>query len=161
IVKTVPNRGYQLAATVSALPRDSRTHAAATTGPAANTGIALRRGQRGLTFRGWSILLSGMAVAVAIAGAFMLYWSPPMTLPLPDRPSIAVLPFVNVGGDRAQDYFSEGISEDVTTNLSKFRELFVVARNSASTYGNRDVDVRDAGRRLGVRFILHGSVRRD
>src|SRR5262249_48357770 len=112
-------------------------------------------------FRGRSILLSGMAVAVAAAAAFVLYWSRPTALPLPDRPSIAVLPFVNVGGDRAQGYFSEGISEDGATSLSKFGELFVVARNSAFAYGNRDIDVRDAGRRLGVHFILHGSVRRD
>jgi TolB-like protein/tetratricopeptide (TPR) repeat protein len=84
-----------------------------------------------------------------------------VALPLPDRPSIAVLPFVNMSGDPLQDYFSDGLSEDLTTSLSKFASLFVIARNSAFQYKNRNVDAKRIGRDLGVRYVLEGSVRRD
>ncbi len=82
-------------------------------------------------------------------------------LPLPDRPSIAVLPFTNRSGDAQQDYFADGISEDLITNLSKFAGLFVIARHSAFRYRGTDLDVRQIGRELGVRYLLVGSVRRD
>ena len=81
-------------------------------------------------------------------------------LTLPDRPSIAVLPFQNMSGDPEQDYFSDGISEDVITTLSRFTDLFVIARNSSFTYRGTSVDVRQVGRELGVRYVLEGSVRR-
>jgi adenylate cyclase len=83
------------------------------------------------------------------------------TLPLPDRPSIAVLPFTNRSGDPQQDYFADGISEDLITSLSKFAGLFVIARHSAFRYRGTDLDVRKIGRELGVRYLLGGSVRRD
>jgi TolB-like protein len=79
---------------------------------------------------------------------------------LPDRPSIAVLPFTNLGGDLAQEYFADGIVEDITTALSRMRWLFVIARNSSFTYKRRAVDVRRVGRELGVRYVLEGSVRK-
>ena len=79
---------------------------------------------------------------------------------LPKTPSIAVLPFKNMSGDLEQEYFSDGISEDLTTALSRFGWLFVIARNSAFTYKGKAVDVRQAGRELGVRYVLEGSVRR-
>jgi len=82
------------------------------------------------------------------------------TLPLPDRPSIAVLPFDNMSGDPAQEYFADGISEDLITGLSRIRWLFVIARNSTFVYKNRAVDVRQVARELGVRYVLEGSVRR-
>jgi adenylate cyclase len=82
-------------------------------------------------------------------------------LPLPDRPSIAVLPFTNRSGDTEQDYFADGISEDLITSLSKFAGLFVIARHSAFRYRGTDLDVRQIGRELGVRYLLVGSVRRD
>jgi TolB-like protein/Tfp pilus assembly protein PilF len=81
-------------------------------------------------------------------------------LPLPDRPSIAVLPFDNMSGDASQEYFSDGISEDLITGLSRIRWLFVIARNSTFVYKNRAVDVRQVARELGVRYVLEGSVRR-
>jgi adenylate cyclase len=81
-------------------------------------------------------------------------------LPLPDKPSIAVLPFNNMSGDPEQDYFSDGITEDIITELSRFRSLFVIARNSAFTYKGRAVDVRDVGRELGVSYAVEGSVRK-
>jgi len=83
------------------------------------------------------------------------------SLPLPDKPSIAVLPFANMSGDPDQEHVADGIVEDITTELSRFRELFVIARNSSFQYKGRAVDVRQVGRELGVRYVLQGSVRRD
>jgi TolB-like protein len=85
---------------------------------------------------------------------------PRFALPLPDRPSIAVLPFSNMSGDAEQDYFADGISEDIITGLSKLRWFFVIARNSSFTYKGRVVDLRQVGRELGVRYVLEGSVRK-
>src|SRR5271166_1456071 len=77
-----------------------------------------------------------------------------------DKPSIAVLPFQNMSGDPEQEYFADGMSEEITTALSRIRWLFVIARNSAFTYKGRSVDLRQAGRELGVRYVLEGSVRK-
>jgi TolB-like protein/class 3 adenylate cyclase len=85
--------------------------------------------------------------------------SPPM-LALPGKPSVAVLPFQNMSGDAEQDYFADGMAEDITTALSRFRFLFVIARNSSFTYKGRAVDVKQVGRELGVRYVLEGSVRK-
>ena len=82
------------------------------------------------------------------------------TLPLPDKPSIAVLPFTNISGDAEHEYFADGIAEDIITGLSRLRWLFVIARNSSFAYKGRNVDVRQVGRELGVRYILEGSVRK-
>jgi len=81
-------------------------------------------------------------------------------LPLPDKPSIAVLPFVNMSGDPEQEYFSDGITEEIITALSKTPELFVIARTSSFKYKGKEVDVRTVGRELGVRHVLEGSVRK-
>ena len=83
------------------------------------------------------------------------------TLELPDKPSIAVLPFTNMSGDPEQGYFADGIVDDVITELSRFSELFVIARNSSFQYKGNPVDVRQIGRELGVRYVLEGSIRRD
>jgi adenylate cyclase len=81
-------------------------------------------------------------------------------LVLPDKPSIAVLPFENMSGDPEQEYFADGMVEEIITGLSRLRWLFVIARNSSFTYKGRSVDVRQVGRELGVRFVLEGSVRK-
>ena len=81
-------------------------------------------------------------------------------LPLPDKPSIAVLPFQNMSGDSEQEYFADGMVEDIITALSHFRNLFVIARNSSFTYKGRAVDIKLVGRELGVRYVLEGSVRK-
>ena len=81
-------------------------------------------------------------------------------LGLPDRPSIAVLPFANMSGDAEQDYFADGMVEDIITGLSRIRWLLVIARNSSFAYKGRAVDVKQVGRDLGVRYILEGSVRK-
>jgi len=83
--------------------------------------------------------------------------SPP---PLPDRPSIAVLPFENMSGDPEQEYFADGMVEEIITALSRFKSLFVIARNSSFTFKGKAVDIKEVGRRLGVRYVLEGSVRK-
>jgi adenylate cyclase len=84
----------------------------------------------------------------------------PPVLPLPDKPSIAVLPFQNMSADPEQDYFAEGMVEEIITALSRIRWLFVIARNSSFTYKGQGVDVKRIGRELGVRYVLEGSVRK-
>src|SRR5262249_46452015 len=79
---------------------------------------------------------------------------------LSDNPSIAVLPFTNMSGDPGQEYFSDGITEDIITELSRFRSLFVIARNSSFAYKGRSPDLREVGRQLGSRYVAEGSVRR-
>jgi TolB-like protein/Flp pilus assembly protein TadD len=83
-----------------------------------------------------------------------------LALALPDKPSIAVLPFENMSGDPEQEYFADGIVEEIITALSRFKWLFVIARNSSFTFKGKAVDVKEVGRRLGVRYVLEGSVRR-
>ena len=86
--------------------------------------------------------------------------SAPPPLALPDRPSIAVLPFQNLSGDPEQEYFADGMVEDIITALSHFKSLFVIARNSSFTYKGKPVDIKQVGRELGVRYVLGGSVRK-
>ncbi len=81
-------------------------------------------------------------------------------LALPDKPSIAVLPFQNMSGDPEQEYFADGLAEDIITELSRFRSFFVIARNSSFVYKGRAVDIRSVGRELGVRYVLEGGVRK-
>jgi len=81
-------------------------------------------------------------------------------LPLPGKPSIAVLPFENMSGDPEQEYFADGMVEEITTALSRFKSLFVIARNSSFTFKGQAVDIREIGRQLGVRYVLEGSVRK-
>src|SRR5207244_11794849 len=119
-------------------------------------------------------LLAAAAVLLVGAGAVGVWkyasrdGSPPAqvatgpapTLQLPDKPSIAVLPFVNMSEDPKQEYFSDGMTEDLITALSQISSLFVIARNSAFTYKGRAVKVQDVGNELGVRYVLEGSVRK-
>jgi TolB-like protein/class 3 adenylate cyclase/Flp pilus assembly protein TadD len=94
--------------------------------------------------------------ASAVAGAS----NTTMPLALPDKPSIAVLPFQNMSGDPEQDYFADGMVEDIITGLSRSKSLFVIARNSSFTYKGKAVDIKQVGRELGVRYVLEGSVRK-
>ncbi len=85
---------------------------------------------------------------------------PPAALALPDKPSVAVLPFTNMSTDPEQEFFSDGIAEDIITALSRYPSLFVIARNSSFTYKGRTVDVKAVGREFGVRYVLEGSMRK-
>jgi adenylate cyclase len=85
---------------------------------------------------------------------------PPARLALPDKPSIAVLPFQNMSDDPSQDYFVDGRAEDIIAGLSQIKWLFVIARNSSFTYKGKAVDVRQVGRELGVRYVLEGGARK-
>jgi len=107
--------------------------------------------RRGYRFTG-PVRLRDAAAAPSGAGAPELL--------LPNQPSIAVLPFQNMSGDPEQDYFADGMVEEITTSLSRFRSLFVIARNSSFTYKGRPVEVKQVGRELGVRYLLEGSVRK-
>jgi TolB-like protein/Flp pilus assembly protein TadD len=126
----------------------------------------------GIAHRAW--VVAGLALIMAVIVAVRYLSRPPLSpqssalvtqeaqpaLPLPDKPSIVVLPFVNMSGDPAQEYFSDGITEDLTTALAKVSALFVIARNSAFVYKGKPVDVKAVSRELGVRYVLEGSVRR-
>jgi adenylate cyclase len=97
---------------------------------------------------------------IAVSGTGQPGASAKPALALPDKPSIAVLPFTNLSGDAEQDYFADGIVEDIITALSRVHWLFVIARNSSFTYKGKAVDVKQVGRELGVRYVLEGSVRK-
>jgi adenylate cyclase len=107
--------------------------------------------------RAWRVRLTGQTPSAVKPGLVM---SQPHVLPPPDKPSIAVLPFQNMSGDPEQDYFADGMAEDIITALSRFKALFVIARNSSFTYKGHAVDVKQVGRELGVRYVLEGSVRK-
>ena len=117
-----------------------------------------------------TIAAAGVMVLVALA-AVIIWWRPwapsvepasveRMAFPLPDKPSIAVLPFTNMSGDPEQEYFADGITEDITTGLSKFGLFFVISRNSTFAYKGVSVNVKDVARDLGVQYVLEGSVRK-
>ena len=118
----------------------------------------------------WPSITAGVVGLVAVAGVitWLKPWAPDvepasierMAFPLPDKPSIAVLPFVNMSDDPAQEYFADGMTEDLITDLSKVSGLFVISRNSTFVYKGRSVPVRQVSEDLGVRYVLEGSVRR-
>src|SRR5256714_168765 len=107
--------------------------------------------------RAWHMRLGSDAVSLLPLHSSAV---PAQTLALPDKPSIAVLAFQNMSGDAEQEYFADGIAEDIITTLSKSRWLFVIARNSSFTYKGHAVDIKQIGRELGVRYVLEGSVRK-
>jgi adenylate cyclase len=132
----------------------------------AETGTGLRRL--------WVVLATTGSVLVLLAIAAWVTWprplgllidvagvsGPPVDPSLPEKPSIAVLPFENMSADPEQEYFADGITEDLTTELARIQHLFVISRNSAFTYKGKPVKVEDVGRELGVRYVLEGSVRK-
>jgi adenylate cyclase len=116
---------------------------------------------------GGLLLLAGTVIAVRYHSvpklspqSSSLITQEAQVLPLPDKPSIAVLPFTNMSGDPEQEYFSDGMTEDIITDLSKLSGLFVIARNSTFTYKGKAADVKNVGRELGVRYVLEGSVQK-
>jgi len=107
--------------------------------------------------RVWRMRISGEAASASPQSGF---FGPLQSRPFPDKPSIAVLPFQNMSGDPEQEYFADGIAEDVLTTLSKIQELLVIARNSSFVFKGQARDVREIGRILGARYVLEGSVRK-
>jgi adenylate cyclase len=107
--------------------------------------------------RAWRVRLGGQAAATAQPASPA---SQAPALALPDKPSIAVLPFQNMSGDPEQEYFADGMVEEIITALSRFKSLFVIARNSSFTYKGKAVDIKQVGGELGVRYVLEGSVRK-
>jgi adenylate cyclase len=141
IIKTVPRRGYRFMAPVLC--------AAAAPPPSGTAGVPP------------ALMLAGGTPAVPGTAAPPVWSDPgPRLLSSLDRPAVAVLPFANLSSDPQQDYISDGIAEDITTELSRFSELMVIARNSAFQYKGKAVDIRQIGRELGARYVLEGSVRR-
>ncbi len=137
-------------------------------GPAADHGtVAAATAKRSLR---WPVVAGGLAVLVMVAGIALWQrpWAPReepasetnMAFPLPDKPSIAVLPFENMSGDPEQEYFADGIVEDIITDLSKISGLFVIARNSSFAYKGKKTDIRTVAKELGVLYVVEGSVRR-
>ncbi len=129
----------------------------------------------GIAHRNW--VAGGVGGLLLVVGTIVALWyrshpplsiqdsalrteAAPAALPLPDKPSIVVLPFVNMSEDPKQEYFSDGITEDLTSDLSRISSLFVIARNSAFTYKGKAVNVQEIGKELGVRYVLEGSVRK-
>ncbi len=108
--------------------------------------------------RAYEVKAQGEAVSSALGEASSLGDGKPLALP--DKPSIAVLPFKNMSGDPEQEYFTDGMVEDIITALSRFKSLFVIARNSSFTYKGKAVEIKQVGRELGVRYVLEGSVRK-
>jgi TolB-like protein len=117
--------------------------------------------RKGFRFVGTVLTQLGRPDNEDSVAAFADHVGPPRSeLPQPDRPAIAVLPFTNMSGDREQEYFSDGISEDIITALSKLRWFFVIARNSTFVYKGRSVHISQIARELGVRYVVEGSVRK-
>jgi TolB-like protein/Flp pilus assembly protein TadD len=117
----------------------------------------------------WAVLAGMVVVILGAVAVWNFYFRLPsiepasverMAFPLPDKPSIAVLPFVNMSGDPEQEYFSDGMTEDLITNLSQVSGLFVIGRNSTFTYKEKPVNIRQVAEELGVRYVLKGSVRK-
>jgi adenylate cyclase len=132
---------------------------------------ALSRESQRVRWRNGLLSLAGLAIiigtVVLVQNISLKSPRTPAALPpprsaqaLPDRPSIAVLPFINMSGDRDQEYFSDGITDDLITDLSRFPGLFVIARESSFTYKGKAAQLQELGKELGVRYVLDGSVRK-
>ncbi len=174
IIETIPKSGYRLIAPVEAIvPEDDpvggsgdSTPAPEVVGAGTHDGVRFEGSPSGMR------LAYGIVVPLVLLGLVALLWLQPfspdveaakperMAFTLPDKPSIAVLPFVNISADPEQEYFVDGMTEDLITDLSKLSGLFVVARNSVFTYKGGAVKIGRVAEELGVRYVLEGSVRR-
>ena len=158
VIQTVPGEGYRFTAPLSPLKPAAETVAATAAAlpgdKAIPPPIAIPRTWRAL----WPVLAAAVALCL-IAAAATIQWRPTSQEAAP-RLSIVVLPFENMSGDKEQDYFADGITDDLTTDLSHLQDSFVISRGTAFTYKGKPVDAKQIGRELGVRYLLEGSVRR-
>ena len=154
VIQTVPGEGYRFTA-----PLSPRKPVAETAAPSpGDTGIAPRAANPRTWRTLWPVLVAAVALCL-IAAAATIQWRPARQEAAP-RLSIVVLPFENMSGDKDQDYFADGITDDLTTDLSHLQDSFVISRGTAFTYKGKPVDAKQIGRELGVRYLLEGAVRR-
>jgi TolB-like protein/DNA-binding winged helix-turn-helix (wHTH) protein len=153
IIKTLPRRGYVFAARLNVDAAGDR-EAGEPLGIVGSPSILPRR-------RLMTLAAIGAAFVCALVLGMAAWLQGPELSSAQQRPSIAVLPFTNVGGDSEQDYFADGLTEDIAIRLSKFAELFVIASESAFSFKGVTTDTREIGRRLGVRYLVLGAVRRE
>lgn len=155
VIETVPKRGYRLIAAV----KPALTEKADTAAETIESGITLpKTGRRPLMMAGFALLVIVVLLVWALTNS--LNDPDPGQRSTSDKPGIAVLPFQNIGNDPEQDYFSDGMTADLITDLSKISGLSVIARNSVFTYKDNPVDVREVGEELNVRYVVEGSVRK-
>jgi TolB-like protein/DNA-binding winged helix-turn-helix (wHTH) protein len=158
VIQTVAGEGYRFTAPLSALKPPAETVAATTAASRGDTTVPPST-KSPRTWRSlWPVLAAVVALCL-IAAAAAIQWRP---LPQEAAPrlSIVVLPFENMSGDKEQDYFADGITDDLTTDLSHLQDSFVISRGTAFTYKGKPIDAKQIGRDLGVRYLLEGSVRR-
>jgi adenylate cyclase len=158
IIQTVPGEGYRFKAPISPFEPPAEPMASSTAASPGDTTIP----PPAAGLRRWRALWPVLAAAVVlclVAAAAAIQWRP---LPQEAAPrlSIVVLPFENMSGDKEQDYFADGITDDLTTDLSHLQDSFVISRGTAFTYKGKPVDAKEIGHELGVRYLLEGSVRR-
>ena len=159
-IQTFPGRGYRFVAAVTRVDPDRKslidpvTQASGVSEPS----VHRHRWSSRLVALTAALILAGLGLGTAITGRM---WSQEQgTSSTAPRLSIVILPFQNLGGDRGEDYLADGITDDLTTDLSHIPEAFVIARESAYTYKGKATDVRQIGRELGVRYVLEGSVQK-
>jgi TolB-like protein/DNA-binding winged helix-turn-helix (wHTH) protein len=158
VIQTVPGEGYRFSAPLAPRKRAAESVTAITAGSPGDTAApppsASPQSWRAL----WPVLAAAVALCL-IAAAAAIQWR---AVPQEDAPrlSIVVLPFENMSGDKDQDYFADGITDDLTTDLSHLQDSFVISRGTAFTYKDRPIEAKQIGRELGVRYVLEGSVRR-
>ena len=183
IIQTKRGRGYCFIAQVEKIAESSASEHHVTTERrelmeslqmenATSTQAALHqlKSKQSKRYYGWQVHVGVMIIVLLIASVAGYFYlkavdsgtplasEANMAYPLPDRPSIAVLPFANLGGDSAQDYFADGITENIITTLAKIPNLFVIARNSTFAYKNKPISIKQVAEELGVRYVLEGSV---
>ena len=170
-IATIPGRGYRFSLPVEDQPTgpDPKAPEPASAAPIEPRAGLSRRQRFSGKFHRLSLVFGAALIAIVLAGAWHFLWSRSSAPIAGDAPgpaqaahlSIVVLPFVNLSNDPAQDYFADGITENLTTDLSRIPSSFVIARNTAFTFKGKTIDAKEIGRELGVRYVLEGSAQRD
>jgi TolB-like protein/DNA-binding winged helix-turn-helix (wHTH) protein/Tfp pilus assembly protein PilF len=157
VIQTVSGEGYRFTTPLAPRKRAAEAVIATTAGSPGDTATPPPSASPQTWRALWPILAAAVALCLIAAAAAIQWRAVPQKAP---RLSIVVLPFENMSGDREQDYFADGITDDLTTDLSHLQDSFVISRGTAFTYKGKPVDAKEIGRELGVRYLLEGSVRR-